>query len=126
MTKRQVIFAAAKIAFTAVILTILARKVDMSHVWINLRDAQKAPIVAGVLLCLGTVITAGWRWQRLLRIFQIDLPVKALISIAQIGQFFVMFLPGPTGDDLTRMLYISRLSLGRVGEACTTVLLARS
>jgi uncharacterized membrane protein YbhN (UPF0104 family) len=36
-----------------------------------------------------------------------------------------MFLPGSTGDDLTRMLYISRLAPGRVGEACTTVLLDR-
>src|SRR5438270_6766668 len=36
-----------------------------------------------------------------------------------------MFLPGPTGDDLTRMLYISRLAPGRVAEACTTVLLDR-
>jgi uncharacterized membrane protein YbhN (UPF0104 family) len=48
-----------------------------------------------------------------------------LICIAQIGQFFAVFLPGPIGDDLTRMLYISRLAPGRVGEACTTVLLDR-
>jgi uncharacterized membrane protein YbhN (UPF0104 family) len=125
MSKRQIIFIVAKITFAAVVLTVLARKVDMSHVWMNLRDAQKAPIVAGILLCLGTVVIAGWRWQRLLQIFQISIPVKALICIAQIGQFFVMFLPGPTGDDLTRMLYISRLAPGRVGEACSTVLLDR-
>ena len=125
MSKRQIAFIVAKITFAAVVLTVLARKVDMSHVWMNLRDAQKAPIVAGILLCLVTVVIAGWRWQRLLQIFQISIPLKALICIAQIGQFFVMFLPGPTGDDLTRMLYISRLAPGRVGEACTTVLLDR-
>jgi uncharacterized membrane protein YbhN (UPF0104 family) len=37
----------------------------------------------------------------------------------------MMFLPGPTGEVLTRMLYISRLAPGRAGEACTTVLLDR-
>jgi hypothetical protein len=37
----------------------------------------------------------------------------------------MVFLPGPTGDDLTRMLYISRIAKGRIGEACTTVLLDR-
>jgi uncharacterized protein (TIRG00374 family) len=125
MRKRQILFILAKIAFAAVVLTVLLRRVDMSHVWLNLRDAQKTPILAGILLCLGTVVIAGWRWQRLLQIFQISVPLKALVCIAQIGQFFIMFLPGPTGDDLTRMLYISRLTPGRVGEACTTVLLDR-
>ena len=42
-----------------------------------------------------------------------------------IAQFFSIFLPGSAGDDLTRMLYISRLAPGRVGEACATVLLDR-
>jgi uncharacterized protein (TIRG00374 family) len=125
MSKRQIIFILAKIVFAAVVLTVVARKVDLSHVWTNLRNAQKAPIFAGIILCLATVVIAGWRWHRLLRIFQISIPLKALICIAQIGQFFVMFLPGPTGDDLTRMLYISRLAPGRVGEACSTVLLDR-
>jgi uncharacterized membrane protein YbhN (UPF0104 family) len=51
--------------------------------------------------------------------------LKSLICIAQVGQFFMMFLPGPVGDDLTRMLYVSRLAPNRVGEACTSVLLDR-
>ena len=37
----------------------------------------------------------------------------------------MMFLPGPAGDDLTRMLYISRLAKGRVALACSTVLIDR-
>lgn len=125
MTRRRLLFFVAKLFVAGAIIGWLFRKIDPGHVWINLRGAQKGPILAGILLCLGTVILAGWRWQRLLRIFQINLPLKALICIAQIGQLFVMFLPGPTGDDLTRMLYISRLAPGRVGEACTTVLLDR-
>jgi glycosyltransferase 2 family protein len=71
------------------------------------------------------VVLAGWRWHRWLAIFGIHIPAGPLMCIAQIGQFFMMFLPGPTGDDLTRMLYISRLAPGRVAEACTTVLLDR-
>jgi uncharacterized protein (TIRG00374 family) len=90
-----------------------------------MRDAQRLPILVGILFCFGTVGLSGWRWQRLLRVFQISVPLRPLICIAQIGQFFAVFLPGPTGDDLTRMLYISRLVPGRVGEACTTVLLDR-
>jgi glycosyltransferase 2 family protein len=125
MSKKQTAFLFAKILFAAAVITLICRKVDLSHVWISIRDAQRLPILLGILLCLGTVAISGWRWQRFLRVFQIPVKLLPLICIAQIGQFFVMFLPGPTGDDLTRMLYISRLAPGRVAEACTTVLLDR-
>src|SRR4029453_15432723 len=72
-----------------------------------------------------TMVIAGWRWQRLLQIFDITVPLKSLICIVPIGQFFAVFLPASPGDDLTRMLYISRIAPGRVGEACTTVVLDR-
>src|SRR5438552_19209794 len=125
MSKRQTAFLIGKILFAAAVITLICRKVDLSHVWISIRGAQRLPIFLGILLCLCTVVISGWRWQRLLRAFQINVPLRPLICIAQIGQFFVMFLPGPTGDDLTRMLYISRLAPGRVAEACTTVVLDR-
>ena len=125
MKARQVAFLVAKLVFAAAVIVWLSRKVDVAQVWSSVRNAQLAPILLGVLLCLLTVAIAGWRWQRLLRVFQIHLPLKPLICIAQIGQFFVVFLPGPVGDDVTRMLYISRLAPGRVAEACTTVLLDR-
>jgi uncharacterized membrane protein YbhN (UPF0104 family) len=48
-----------------------------------------------------------------------------LTCIAQIGQFFAVFLPGTAGDDVTRFVYIARLAPGRVREACATVLLDR-
>jgi glycosyltransferase 2 family protein len=125
VTKRQVVFLLAKFLFAAAVLTWLFHKVDMNRVFDTLISAGRGEIAGGVLLCLCMVAIAGWRWHRWLGVFQIDMPLGALICIAQIGQFFMMFLPGPTGDDLTRMLYISRLAPGRVGEACTTVLLDR-
>jgi glycosyltransferase 2 family protein len=125
MNKKQIIFTLAKIAFATIVLTLLFHKVDAGDVWEKVHHAEHTPILAGVLLCWLTILIAGWRWHSLLAVFEIEIPIVALICIAQIGQFFLMFLPGPAGDDLTRMLYISRLSKGRVGEACTTVLLDR-
>jgi uncharacterized protein (TIRG00374 family) len=125
MTKRRTILLCAKALFAAAVIAWLCHKVDVVHVWTRVRDADRWPILAGILLCFGTVLVGGWRWQRLLRIFQIKIPLLPLVAISQIGQFFMMFLPGPTGDDLTRMLYIARLAPGRVGESCTTVLLDR-
>jgi glycosyltransferase 2 family protein len=125
LNKRQIAILCLKAAFAAAVIAWLFHKVDIRLVWNRVRDAAPGPIIAATSLCFGTVIISGWRWQRLLRIFQIAIPLPALICIAQIGQFFMMFLPGPTGDDLTRMLYISRLAPGRVGESCTTVLVDR-
>jgi uncharacterized protein (TIRG00374 family) len=125
MKGRQLLFLVAKFAFAAAVIVWLTRKTDLTRVLQSVRGAEPLSVVTGILLCLLTVAIAGWRWQQMLRIFQIEIALAPLIAIAQIGQFFVVFLPGPVGDDLTRMLYISRLAPGRVGEACSTVLLDR-
>ncbi len=77
------------------------------------------------MLSLSTVLIAAWRWHRLLTIFDIFIPQTSLTCIVPIAQFFSLFLPGSSGDDLTRMLYLSRLAPGRGGEACATVVLDR-
>jgi uncharacterized membrane protein YbhN (UPF0104 family) len=123
--KRSTLFLIAKILFAAAVMFFLFRKVDGARLLGILSHAALPPILLGILLILITVVIAGWRWNHLLGIFGILIPVGPLIAIAQIGQFFMMFLPGPTGDDGTRMVYISRLASGRVGEACATVLFDR-
>lgn len=125
MSKRRIGFFCAKALFAATVIAYLCHKVDLANAWMRVRDANPWPIIVGIGLCFGTVIVGGWRWQRLLRIFGINVPLPALVFVAQIGQFFMMFLPGPAGDDLTRMLYIARLAPGRVRESCTTVVLDR-
>ena len=125
MKAKQAAFLVAKIIFAATVITWLFHKIDAHRVWLSVRDAHRVPIFFGLLLWLFTIGVAGWRWDRLLRIFNIKVPLRSLTSVVPIAQFFSMFLPGTAGDDLTRMLYISRLAPGRVGEACTTVLLDR-
>ena len=125
MNAKQAAFLLAKILFAVVIITWLFHRIDAHWVWLSVRGAQRVPSVLGLILWFVTIIIAGWRWNRLLGIFDINIPLRSLICIVPIAQFFSMFLPGSTGDDLTRMLYISRFAPGRVGEACTTVLLDR-
>lgn len=125
MNAKQAAFFGAKIVFAGVIITWLFHRIDAYRVWLSVRDAQRLPILLGLIFWLFTIVIAGWRWNRLLGIFGINIPIRSLTCVVPIAQFFSMFLPGSTGDDLTRMLYISRLAPGRVGEACTTVLLDR-
>ena len=125
MTKRQAAFIFFKFIFATAILAWIFHKVDAARVWSSVRNVRVVPVAAGILCCWLTVVTSGWRWGRLLKVFEMCVPFWTIVCIAQIGQFFLMFLPGPAGDDLTRMLYISRFAKGRIGEACTTVLMDR-
>ena len=125
ISAKQTAFLAAKIIFAVAVITWLFHKIDAHRVWLVVRDARRLPIFFGLLLWLVTIVIAGWRWNQLLGILGIHVPVKSLTCVVPIAQFFSVFLPGSTGDDLTRMLYISRLAPGRVGEACATVLLDR-
>jgi len=125
ITAKQAAFLAAKIIFAVAVITWLFHKIDAHRVWLVVRDAHRLPIFFGLLLWLVTILIAGWRWNQLLGILGIHVPVKSLTCVVPIAQFFSVFLPGSTGDDLTRMLYISRLAPRRVGEACATVLLDR-
>ncbi len=125
ISAKQAAFLAAKIIFAVAVITWLFHKIDAHRVWLVIRDAHRLPIFFGLLLWLVTILIAGWRWNQLLGILGIHVSVKSLTCVVPIAQFFSVFLPGSTGDDLTRMLYISRLAPGRVGEACATVLLDR-
>jgi uncharacterized membrane protein YbhN (UPF0104 family) len=125
MNAKQAAILVGKVIIAAAIITWLFHRTDAQLVWLRVRDAHRIPILAGLILWLVTIVIAGWRWNRLLGILGIHIPVKSLTCIVPIAQFFSVFLPGSTGDDLTRMLYVSRLAPGRVGEACMTVLLDR-
>lgn len=125
MKKRHIAFLAVKILFAGLVINWLLHRIDAARVWQTIQGAAPGRIAVATILCWCGVLIAGWRWHRLLMAVEIHIPLRDLLCITQIGQFFLMFLPGPTGDDLTRMLYISRLAKGRVGTACTAVLLDR-
>jgi uncharacterized membrane protein YbhN (UPF0104 family) len=125
MNAKQAAILVGKVIFAVAIITWLFHRTNAYLVWVTVRDAHRIPIVVGLILWLVTIAIAGWRWNRLLGILGIHIPAKSLTCVVPIAQFFSVFLPGSTGDDLTRMLYVSRLAPGRVGEACTTVLLDR-
>ena len=125
MSLKSVLFLLAKASFAAAILAWLLSRVDRAALLGALADAKSAPLLLAFVLCVAVIVVAAWRWLRLLGLFGVRGSMGPLFSIVWIGQFFSMFLPGPLGDDASRMVYISRLASGRVGEACLSVLIDR-
>lgn len=125
MSLKSVFLLLAKAVFAASVLLWLLSRIDGAALLGTLGAAKPAPLVAAGFLCVFVIAVAAWRWLRLLGLFGINASLRSLFSIVWIGQFFSMFLPGPLGDDASRMVYISRIARGRVGEACLSVLIDR-
>lgn len=122
---RKVAFTVLKLGILIAAIAWLSNKADLRAVWRILREANLGWVAVGLGAILTTVFLAAVRWRQLLRALDIHLGLKDLLSIAQIGQFFVVFLPGAAGDDVTRLVYMYRLVPKRANEACGTVVLDR-
>jgi uncharacterized membrane protein YbhN (UPF0104 family) len=125
MNAKALIFLVAKALFAVGILTWLFSRIDGAALLASLSSAKAGPIAAALFLCVAAIGVAAWRWLKLLGLFGIGSSLRELFSIVWIGQFFSMFLPGPLGDDASRMVYISRMAPRQVGEACLSVLIDR-
>lgn len=126
MSIRQTLFLLAKVCFAGGILWWLFGKIDAGKLWGLLSATRPGPLASNFAVGVVIILIASWRWRKLLGVFDIRASLGSLFCIAWIGQFFMMFLPGPIGDDASRMVYISRAAPGRAGEACLSVMLDRA
>lgn len=123
--KRGWLVTSAKVAVAAVVLWLLLREVDVGVLKRTLAEASRPLLLLGVALNIGTVLIAGLRWKLLVRAAGLHLRWRDLTCIAFIGQFFATFLPGPVGDDLTRMVYVARVAGDKTPLALSSVVLDR-
>ena len=123
--KRRWLAMAAKCLVAVLILWLLIREVDVEILMRTLAKTSVPLLVLGVLLNVSTVLIAGLRWKLLIRAAGLPLRWRDLTCIAFIGQFFATFLPGPIGDDLTRMVYVARIAGDKTPVALSSVVLDR-
>ena len=74
----------------------------------------------GVLLLLGVI-----RWQIILKVHGLNLPLKRTTQISLIGHFFNSFLLGSVGGDLLKSYYVARETHHKKTEAVVTVAVDR-
>jgi uncharacterized protein (TIRG00374 family) len=80
--------------------------------------------LALALIFIATVI-AVYRWGLLLRGVDLGIPFARAFNLTFIGAFFNNVMPGLTGGDLVKAIYIAREHPNRKTEAIITVLLDR-
>lgn len=86
--------------------------------------AQKADVVylgIGLLLVVAALVVSAYKWQLLLVVQNVQVPLWRLFSSYLVGLFFNNFLPTNIGGDLVRMHDISKYS-GRGAEAVASVI----
>ncbi len=80
---------------------------------------------AGALCYALTVIFAGSRWWWLLRVNQLDVTWREALRFTWIGLFFNNVVPGQTGGDVVKALYIVKHCHGARMPALISVLVDR-
>ncbi len=78
------------------------------------------------IACMGVVAVCGTiRWQWILRVQGLDLPLRRVFSINFIGAFFNTFMLGATGGDVMKAWYVARETHHKKAEAVATVIVDR-
>lgn len=77
-------------------------------------------LVVGVLIVVAALAISAYKWQRLLDVQGVRVPLPKLFSSYLVGLFFNNFLPTNIGGDLVRIADIGRYS-GKMPEATASV-----
>ncbi len=77
-------------------------------------------VAAGVCEFFGVL-----RWQLFLRMLRIEVPLREIFRLFFIGAFFNQFLPGTTGGDVARVLYLMHDHPGHKTEGFLSVAIDR-
>ncbi len=80
---------------------------------------------AGCVMLLVALCACGLRWKMLLEAQQIKIPLRNVVHIFFVGQFFNLFLMGATGGDLIKACLVARTAGDRKTEAVSSVLIDR-
>ncbi len=89
--------------------------------------AREGPgfFLAAVIVFVGGQMISAYRWQLLAAIVGVRGPFAEFLVWYFVGTFTNLFVPGQTGGDAVRVLYLSRRH-GRIGEALASVVANRS
>lgn len=103
MTNKKLSFL-AKLAFSTLVLALIARSVDMAEFWASLGQARGELVVLAVCMFFPAQIFGAYRWYQILQALDLRSNFGSVVRYTFIGQFSALFLPGQVSGDVVRAL----------------------
>jgi len=125
-TRRRLLGFFARLAITFAIIAYLGLRVQWAEFTERLQQSDLLLLAVACLLVGTTYIVASVRWWLLLRVQEIVLPLRVVISLTLIGQFFNAYLLGAVGGDAVKAMYLWRLAPQQKTHATLSILMDRA
>jgi glycosyltransferase 2 family protein len=113
-----------KIAVSGGLLWLLFSRVDAARLIEAARRSSPTWLAVALAAYVVAVLAASWRWYRLLRIQNVNMPLRAVTSSFVVALFFNNFLPTNIGGDVMR-IRDTAAPAGSSARAATVVLADR-
>ena len=94
-------------------------------IWQTLKSMENGPLALSFILMGATIFIGVIRWQVVLKVHGLDMPLMRTTQISLIAQFFNSFLLGSIGGDVLKAYYVARETHHKKTEAVVTVLVDR-
>ncbi len=102
--RRAVAKLALRVAVSAALLVLLVTKIPSDSV--EPKDTGAGTLaffVGALLLTFAGFVLSAWRWQRVLAVFDVHVPLRTLLGFYLAGQFVGNVLPSTIGGDVLRV-----------------------
>lgn len=117
---------AARLFVALAILGYLGFRLDWPELGRRLTAIHLGWMTAAAVLFGLTFLGGSLRWQLLLRVQRVHLPLRDVFKLTLIGQFFNCFLLGAAGGDLVKIWYIIRYAPHARSRAALSILVDRA
>lgn len=121
---KRTFLTALKIAVSVALYAYIFSKVDASHLWEILKDADITLFVGAIGVYFVIQSLSAYRWQLLLKPLGLETRYKRLLSFYLLGMYFNFFLPTAIGGDVVRVYYLNK-ETRKLSRATASVFLDR-
>jgi glycosyltransferase 2 family protein len=123
-TLRRRALALVRLAVSAALVVWLAQSIGWRDVLEVIMGASLPIVMIGCCVYYLGIVLSCWKWDVLLRLEKVEVPMPRLVGWYLIGAFAGSFLPSDIGGDLGRGVYAARFT-GRTAAVARSIIVER-
>ena len=110
-----------RILFIATIFALIFSRIDLSLLFVQVRELRVGYTVAGFGMILVAIVIVSVRWKILLDLIAPGIKLLPLVIFNLVGIFYSQFLPGNVTGDLVKGYYLARTDRDKVSVFSSVV-----